>query len=61
MLIYGDSASGGFHRLFGVRNSVCQTASNNLIGAYGIEVMVDQANGPSRVNVLNTANIGKST
>ena len=33
MLIYSDSASGGFHRIVGAQNSVGQMASNNLIGA----------------------------
>ena len=59
MLIYSDSASGGFHRIVGAQNSVGQMASNNLISAYGIEVMVDQANGAPRIAASTTASIAE--
>lgn len=45
MLIYSDSASGGKHDVVNVQNSVGQSVVNNLIGDYGMEVTVDQANG----------------
>jgi len=48
MLIYSDSASGGFHQIVGAQNQVGQMATNSLIGDYGIEIMVDQANGIPR-------------
>jgi len=57
MLIYSDSASGGFHRIVGAQNSVGQSISNNLISRYGIEIMVDQANGAPSIDALDTASI----
>ncbi len=45
MMIYSDSASGGFFRDVGAQNTVGQSATNNLISRYGFEVTVDQANG----------------
>jgi len=45
MLIYSDSASGGFFREVGAQNTVGQTVTNNLIGQYGMQVTVDQAAG----------------
>ena len=45
MLIYSDSAAGGKFNIVGAQNTVGQTAVNNLISQYGMEVTVDQANG----------------
>ncbi|MEO0793640.1 MAG: malectin domain-containing carbohydrate-binding protein [Verrucomicrobiota bacterium] len=45
MLIYSDSASGGFFQSVGAQNPVGQTVTNNLISTYGMQVTVDQANG----------------
>ncbi|MEO0367225.1 MAG: hypothetical protein AAF197_00410 [Pseudomonadota bacterium] len=45
MLIYSDSASGGRFSLVGAQNPVGQSVTNNLIGAYGLQVTVDQADG----------------
>jgi len=45
MFIYSDSAAGGKFNLVGAQNSVGQMVVNNLIGQYGMEVTVDQANG----------------
>jgi phosphatidate phosphatase APP1 len=45
MFIYSDSAAGGRFNLVGPQNTVGQTAVNNLISQYGMEVTVDQANG----------------
>ena len=45
MMIYSDSASGGRFNIVGAQNPVGQTATNNLISRYGLEVTVDQANG----------------
>ena len=45
MLIYSDSAAGGKFNIVGAQNPVGQTAVNNLISQYGLEVTVDQANG----------------
>lgn len=45
MFIYSDSAAGGHYGQVGAQNPVGQTAVNNLISEYGIEVTVDQANG----------------
>ncbi|MBX2849034.1 MAG: GldG family protein [Acidiferrobacterales bacterium] len=45
VLIYSDSASGGFYGSVGAQNEVGQTTTNNLIAQYGIQVTVDQANG----------------
>ena len=57
MLVYSDSASGGFHRIVGAQNPVGQTVSNNLISDYGIEIMVDQANGAPSADALDNASI----
>ena len=57
MLIYSDSASGGFHRLVGAQNDVGQRASNSLIAPYGIEIMVDQANGAPTIMASSTASV----
>jgi len=43
--IYSDSASGGNHRTVGTDNPVGQTATNNLISDYGMQVTVDQTGG----------------
>ncbi|MEM9160184.1 MAG: hypothetical protein AAGB46_14160, partial [Verrucomicrobiota bacterium] len=45
VLIYSDSASGGKFNVVGAQNTVGQSVTNNLIGRYGMEVTVDQANG----------------
>jgi len=45
MFIYSDSASGGSFRIVGAQNPVGQTATNNLIAQYGMQVTVDQADG----------------
>ena len=45
MLIYSDSASGGWFREVGVRNRVGQSVTNNLIRQYGMEVTVDNTGG----------------
>jgi len=45
MLIYSDSAAGGLWSSVGAQNTVGQSVVNNLIGDYGMEVTVDQANG----------------
>ena len=47
MLIYSDSASGGWWKIVdeGAQNAVGQTVTNNLISQYGMQVTVDQANG----------------
>lgn len=45
MLIYSDSASGGLHSTVGIRNTVGQMATNNIISDYGMEVTVDQGGG----------------
>jgi len=45
MLIYSDSASGGFFQEVGAQNPVGQTVTNNLIATYGMQVTVDQADG----------------
>lgn len=43
MMIYSDSAAGGRGSSVGSDNTVGQTAVNNLISQYGMEVTVDQA------------------
>lgn len=45
MLIYSDSASGGHFGKVGAQNPVGQTVMNHLIAPYGLQVLVDQANG----------------
>ncbi len=44
-LFYSDSAAGGIFSIVGAANSVGQTAVNNVISAYGMEVTLDQAGG----------------
>lgn len=56
MLIYSDSASGGFYGSVGAQNTVGQMTTNNLIAQYGMQVTVDQANG----NKLTTGNLAIS-
>lgn len=56
MLIYSDSASGGAFNRVGAQNLVGQSVTNNLIGAYGMEVTVDQADGTT----AHTAQTGAS-
>lgn len=45
ILTYSDSAAGGYWETVGAQNTVGQTAVNNLIRTYGMEVTVDQADG----------------
>ncbi|MDX1679881.1 MAG: malectin domain-containing carbohydrate-binding protein, partial [Akkermansiaceae bacterium] len=44
-LFYSDSAAGGKWSIVGAQNPVGQSAVNNVISAYGMEVLVDQADG----------------
>jgi len=44
-LFYSDSAAGGLWSSVGPQNPVGQMAVNNVISAYGMEVLVDQADG----------------
>ena len=55
MLIYSDSASGGRYNIVGAQNSVGQTATNNLIAQYGMQVTVDQANGVKQTTVVSSS------
>lgn len=45
ILIYSDSAAGGFHREVGLKNPVGQTSVNLILKRYGMETAVDQAGG----------------
>ena len=45
ILMYSDSASGGFHARVGIHNQVGQTAVNSILNQYGMEVSVDQGGG----------------
>ena len=45
ILIYSDSAAGGRFNIVGSDNTVGQTATNNIITRYGMQVTVDQADG----------------
>lgn len=45
IFIYSDSAAGGLWSSVGAQNTVGQTAVNNIIAQYGMQVTVDQANG----------------
>lgn len=45
ILMYSDSAAGGFGKLVGPLNTVGQSAVNNVLSAYGMQVTVDQVNG----------------
>ena len=42
---YSDSASGGRYNLVGIDNPMGQNVFNNLFGAYGLQVTVDQGGG----------------
>ncbi|MDX1680657.1 MAG: malectin domain-containing carbohydrate-binding protein, partial [Akkermansiaceae bacterium] len=44
-LFYSDSAAGGLYSSVGAQNPVGQTAVNNVITPYGMQVLVDQADG----------------
>jgi len=55
LLIYSDSAAGGAFNIVGANNPVGQTVVNNLIGQYGMEVTVDQANGVKAYRAGSTA------
>ena len=57
MLIYSDSASGGDFRVVGAHNPVGQTVTNNLIGQYGMQVTVDQADGTTAQTATANASI----
>jgi len=45
ILVYSDSAAGGRFNQVGSDNTVGQTAVNNIITRYGMQVTVDQADG----------------
>lgn len=45
LLIYSDSAAGGFHREVGLKNPVGQTSVNLILTRYGMQTAVDQAGG----------------
>jgi hypothetical protein len=54
-LFYSDSAAGGAWYNVGAQNNVGQTAVNNVISAYGMEVLVDQADGTKAIKPGPTA------
>lgn len=45
ILMYSDSAAGGFHAQVGINNPVGQTAVNTILSNYGMQVAVDQGGG----------------
>ncbi|WP_168442447.1 malectin domain-containing carbohydrate-binding protein [Pontiella desulfatans] len=45
ILMYSDSAAGGKYNVVGIKNPTGQTAVNNILSAYGMEVAVDQGGG----------------
>ncbi|MDF7823861.1 malectin [Pontiellaceae bacterium B12227] len=45
ILMYSDSAAGGKYNVVGITNAIGQTAVNNILSQYGMEVTVDQGGG----------------
>jgi hypothetical protein len=45
ILMYSDSAAGGNYQIVGIHNTVGQTAVNNVLTPYGLQVTVDQSGG----------------
>lgn len=45
ILMYSDSAAGGFYNTVGIRNTTGKTAVNSILLNYGMEVTVDQGQG----------------
>ncbi|MDF7808856.1 malectin [Pontiellaceae bacterium B12219] len=45
ILMYSDSAAGGKYNVVGIRNPTGQSAVNNILSRYGMQVTVDQGGG----------------
>ena len=45
ILMYSDSAAGGFYKTVGIRNATGKTSVNSILHNYGMEVTVDQGQG----------------
>lgn len=45
ILMYSDSAAGGAFNIVGIKNTTGQSAVNNILSAYGMQVTVDQGGG----------------
>lgn len=45
ILMYSDSAAGGYYGSVGIGNPTGQTAVNNILSAYGMQVTLDQGGG----------------